>query len=122
MAPFDLQVGQTRTLDARLDVASVQSEVEVKAEAPLAQTSAAVGSVIAGEQIQNLPINGRNWAGLMALAPGAIDSGVGDEKSVRFAGRGIDDNNYRIDGVDATGIQNQGQRTQHPPANLRPRR
>ncbi len=111
VAPFDLQVGQTRTLDARLDVASVQSEVEVKADAPLAQTSAAVGSVIAGEQIQNLPINGRNWAGLMALAPGAIDSGVGDEKSVRFAGRGIDDNNYRIDGVDATGIQNQGQRT-----------
>ena len=109
--PFELQVGQTRTIDAKLAIAGVQSKVDVSADAPLAQTSAAVGGVIAGEQIQNLPVNGRNWASLMALVPGAIDTGVGDQKSIRFAGRAQDDNNYRFDGVDATGIQNQGQRT-----------
>jgi len=109
--PFELQVGQTRTLAAKLAVTGVETKVEIRADAPLVQSSAAVGGVIAGEQIQNLPVNGRNWAGLMALVPGAIDSGVSDQKSVRFAGRATDDNNYRIDGVDATGIQNQGQRT-----------
>ena len=109
--PFQLQVGQTRTLDVTLAVAGVQSEIQVSAEAPLAQTSAAIGGVIAGEQIQNLPVNGRNWNSLSVLTPGAIDTGVDDQKSIRFAGRATDDNNYRFDGVDATGIQNQGQRT-----------
>ena len=85
--------------------------MQVTAEAPLAQTSAAVGGVIAGEQIQNLPVNGRNWNSLAVLTPGAVDTGVDDQKSIRFAGRATDDNNYRFDGVDATGIQNQGQRT-----------
>jgi hypothetical protein len=33
-------------------------------------------------------------------------------KSIRFAGRGLDDNNYTLDGVDATGIVNQAQRGQ----------
>jgi len=108
---FELQVGQTRTIDAVLSVAGVQSQVQVTADAPLAQTSAAVGGVIAGEQIQNLPVNGRNWNSLAVLTPGAIDTGVDDQKSIRFAGRATDDNNYRFDGVDATGIQNQGQRT-----------
>lgn len=108
---FELQVGQTRTIDLKLAVAGVQSKIEVTAETPLVQTSAVVGGVISGGQIQNLPVNGRNFNSLMALVPGAIDSGVNDQKSVRFAGRGVDDNNFRFDGVDATGIQNQGQRT-----------
>ena len=43
----------------------------------------------------------------MALVPGAIDSGGGTQKSIRLAGRGGDDNNFRFDGVDATGISNQ---------------
>ena len=47
----------------------------------------------------------------MALVPGAVDTGTGDQKSIRFAGRAQDDNYYRFDGVDATGGQNQGQRT-----------
>lgn len=111
VADFELQVGQTRTIDVRLTVGGVQTKIEVSAEAPLVQSSAVVGGVISGEQIQNLPVNGRNWASLMSLVPGGIDTGVNDEKSVRFAGRATDDNNFRFDGVDATGIQNQGQRT-----------
>jgi hypothetical protein len=110
IAKFELQVGQTKTLDARLGVSGVQTQVQVSDDAPLAETSASVGGVIAGSQVQNLPVNGRNFNNLMSLVPGAIDSGTNDQKSVRFAGRGLDDNNFRFDGVDATGIQNQGQR------------
>jgi hypothetical protein len=60
IAPFELQVGQTKTLDARLGVSGVQTQVEVSDNAPLAETSASVGGVIAGNQVQNLPVNGRN--------------------------------------------------------------
>src|SRR5262249_41891220 len=38
---------------------------------------------------------------------GRIDSGGGTQKTIRFAGRGADDNNFRFDGVDATAISNQ---------------
>jgi hypothetical protein len=55
-------------------------------------------------------LNGRNWATLTALAPGAIDSGGSNQRSIRFTGRGRDDMNIVYDGVDATGIANQAQK------------
>lgn len=111
IAAFAVEVGQTRTLDVHLAPAGDTAETTVTAPAALEQTTAAVGGVLAPEQIANLPINGRNWTNLMALVPGAVDTGTGDQKSIRFAGRAQDDNYYRFDGVDATGGQNQGQRT-----------
>jgi hypothetical protein len=47
---------------------------------------------------------------LTALAPGAIDNGAGDQRTIRFAGHGLDDNNLTLDGVDATAVYNQEQR------------
>ncbi len=108
-----LQVGQNRTLDARVQLASVGTSVTVnETVSDLAQTSAEVSGVISGQQVRDLPLNGRNWASLMAQTPGAIDSGgsTGSQHSIRFVGRGLDDNNYRFDGVDATGILNQAQK------------
>ena len=106
-----LQVGRNLTLDAHLELASSVSTVEVSAAAPpLDETSATVGGVVSGEQVRQLPINGRSWASLQSQTPGAIDSGTGNQRSIRFAGHGLDDNNYRFDGVDATGIINQSQK------------
>ena len=106
-----LQVGQNLTLDARLSVSSTSTTVDVgETAAPLDQTSATVGGVVSGLQIRDLPINGRSWANLMTQIPGAIDSGSGQQRDIRFVGRGQDDNNYRFDGVDATGILNQSQK------------
>ena len=104
----ELAVGQTRTINAELQVATSAQAVEVVDEAvALTQSSSTVGGVIAQQQVASLPLNGRAWTSLMALVPGAIDSGGGTQKSIRFAGRGADDNNYRFDGVDATAISNQ---------------
>ena len=108
-----LQVGQNRTLDAQMQLASVGASVTVnETVSDLAQTSAEFSGVISGQPVQELPRNGRNWASLMAQTPGAIDSGgaSGSQHSIRFVGRGLDDNNYRFDGVDATGILNQAQK------------
>jgi hypothetical protein len=62
-------------------------------------------------QIDNLPTNGRNWSTLTILAPWAQDDGGGDQRTIRFAGRARDDNNFTFDGVDAIGIQEQAQKS-----------
>ena len=105
----DLNVGETKTLRFALEIAGIDIGVDVVAEADLPKTSAAVGATFNNTQMSQLPINGRNWASLMALTPGAIDTGAGNGASVRFFAQGGDDNNYRIDGVDATSVRNQSE-------------
>lgn len=108
-----LQVGETHTLDIPLAVGQVSEKVEVTAEVgPAERTSAAAASVIDSNQIAALPVNGRDWSGLTLLAPFAQDDGGGDQRTIRFAGRARDDNNFSFDGVDAGGIQEQAQKSQ----------
>src|SRR5262245_4203773 len=106
-AEVDLGVGETKTLDFAFEIATTETTVEVAAEADLARTSAAVGATFDNTQISQLPINGRNWGGLMTLTPGAVDTGAGNGASVRFFGQDGDDNNYRIDSMNATSVRNQ---------------
>ncbi len=101
-------VGQTRTLDAKLPVSGAQERVEVPASSgQLNETSDALGVPIGQVQAKELPLNGRNWAALTALIPGAVDTGGSNQRSIRFAGRGRDDNNWTYDGIDATNVINQ---------------
>jgi len=84
---FSLDVGKTRTLNADLRVAAVRTDVTVVGATPdLNVTSAEVGGVIQGSQLQALPVNGRYWASLEVLAPGAISSGTGTQDTIRFSG------------------------------------
>jgi hypothetical protein len=50
---------------------------------------------------------------LTTLVPGAVDGaggpGAGNQRSIRYAGRGRDDNDYTYDGIDATYVINQSQ-------------
>ena len=108
-----LQVGQTRTLDVKLDIGDITEKVEVHVGlSPEERSSAESSAVISTDQIENLPLNGRNWANLTRLAPWAQDDGGGDQRTIRFAGRGRDDNTFSYDGVDATGIQEQAQKAE----------
>ena len=104
-------VGQTRRLDVRLEL--TQEKAQTTVTEPLVQldeVDATVGVAIERAQVNDLPINGRNWATLTALAPGAINNGAGDQRPIRFAGHGLDDNTLTLDGVDATAVYNQEQR------------
>jgi hypothetical protein len=108
-----LQVGQIRTLDMKLEVGAIAERIEVTAAANSSdRSSAETGTVIDTSQIANLPNNGRDWASFTLLAPFAQDDGGGDQRTIRFAGRARDDNNFQIDGVDAGGIQEQAQKSQ----------
>ena len=105
---------QTRTLNATLQVAGKKEVVEVLASPQsLDQTTNTLGTEIERVQGQELPLNGQNWATLTALIPAAVDTaggpGAGNQRSIRYAGRGRDDNNYTYDGIDATNIINQSQ-------------
>ncbi|HTS37858.1 MAG TPA: carboxypeptidase regulatory-like domain-containing protein [Candidatus Solibacter sp.] len=103
-------VGQTRTLDATLPVSGGEQRVHVSASSEqFNRTSDTLGAPIEQVQADELPLNGRNWAELTALVPGAVDTGGSNQRSVRFAGRGRDDNNFTYDGIDATNVINQGQ-------------
>src|SRR5580692_9154223 len=108
-----LHVGQTHTLDIALAVGDIKEEIEVHAtNAPVDRNSAQASTVIRTDQIANLPNNGRDWASFTLLAPFAQDDGGGDQRTIRFAGRARDDNNFQFDGVDAGGIQEQAQKSQ----------
>src|SRR5262245_14607149 len=107
----DLLYGQTRTVDAQLEVGGFSEivTVDATAEAPN-RTNAEVSGVIESAQIKEIPVSGRNWASLMILAPGAINYGDGAQRAIRFSGHSLDDSNFTFDGVDTSGVQEQTQK------------
>src|ERR1017187_9565462 len=108
---IELSVGQTRTVNVQLEVGAATTTVEVRASAQaLESNNAEISTVIRTRQVEDIPLNGRDWATLMTLAPGAVNLGAGGQRDLRFVGRGIDDSNYTYDGVDATGVQEQSQK------------
>jgi len=107
-------LGRTRTLNATLKPAGAQEQVKVVASRPsMDQTADTWGTGIERIQAEQLPLDGQNWATLTTLVPGAVDAaggpGAGNQRSIRYAGRGRDDNNYTYDGIDATYVINQSQ-------------
>lgn len=104
-------IGRTRSLNATLRVSGPQEDVRVSASSALLDhNTSAVTGLIEKQQADDLPLNGRNWASLTAFVPGAIDTGGSNQRTIRFAGRGLDDSNWTYDGVDSTNIVNQTQR------------
>ena len=102
-----LNVATTRTLEIELSNASVEEQITVVDEAPLVQTTPSIGTVVSEEQLENLPLNGRQFANLAVLAPGTGLSYNSDptkpgQLTVALNG-GIGRNvNYVIDGGDNT--------------------
>ena len=106
----ELTVGRTLTLNVGLQVGGIAQRVSVSSQtSQLDETSATLGVQTEPRQVKDLPLNGRNWSTLTALAPGAVDTGGSNQRSIRFAGRGLNDNNFTYDGIDATNIVNQAQ-------------
>src|SRR5687768_454811 len=67
-----LLVGQTASLDTQMSPSTVQETVTVTAEAPLLNvTTSSLGGNVDPTQVQELPVNGRNWMALALLAPGS---------------------------------------------------
>jgi hypothetical protein len=68
-----LDVSQQREVDFTLALEGVTATVEVSAAPPLINTTnATLAQVVSSEQVENLPLNGRNIEGLMTMQPGIV--------------------------------------------------
>lgn len=82
-----LGVGQIETRAIELGIAVLTEAVTVAANAPVLDLSSAkIGVNISPDEVENLPVNGRNFANLMTLATGATSDGNGGWASIRFNG------------------------------------
>jgi outer membrane receptor protein involved in Fe transport len=98
-----LGLGDRKTVDTALQVAGLTESVTVAgAASSLDLTSARIGVNVSTEEIDQLPVNGRNFANLMTLATGATSDGNGGWASVRFNGKSNQQNYLNYDGVDGT--------------------
>jgi outer membrane receptor protein involved in Fe transport len=69
---IQLLLGRDATVSFRMAPATLAETVTVTGEAPLIDTnSSTVGANIDPRQMQELPVNGRNWMDLTLLTPGA---------------------------------------------------
>lgn len=79
---FDLQVDQKARVDFVLQLGAVSESVEVTAAAPLVKSETAeLGEVITEKAVRELPLNGRNFAQLVYLAPGVTPGQQGENLS-----------------------------------------
>src|SRR5579884_1290123 len=70
-----LAVSQQAVINARLQLQTVTSSVEVKESAPLLDTgSAAIGTTVSGASTRDIPLYGRSYFGLVFLAGGVTES------------------------------------------------
>lgn len=73
--PFTLTVSQVATVDFTLSVGSESTVITVQGAAPLLDTSQiSLGMVINTRQVNDLPLNGRNFTELLTLTPGVTSA------------------------------------------------
>ncbi|MDQ3805185.1 MAG: TonB-dependent receptor [Acidobacteriota bacterium] len=114
-----LEIQQVASLNFALEAGGVSEVIEVTADAPLVEAStSAIGEVIQGRQIVELPLNGRNVLELARLVPGVTQgvpsgfaTGVGGNAetfvnrntggaALSVNGQRTQANNFLLDGVD----------------------
>jgi len=73
LADIDLGVDQRVRLNVKLEIGTVAETVTVSGVSPLVQTSSSeLGTTVQQEQIQTLPLNGRNFVNLTRTVPGVV--------------------------------------------------
>jgi hypothetical protein len=102
-----LNIATDRQLDVTLKPATVSESITVTAETPLVSASPAVGTVVSQQELESLPLNGRQFANLASLAPGTTLSVNSDptkpgQLTVALNGGSGRNVNYIIDGGDNT--------------------
>src|SRR5260370_31524905 len=103
-----VEVGVVSTIDLTLEVGSETAVVEVQASAVAVNTSQAiVQDVISATQIEELPVDGRNFLDLASLEPGVqvqdgatFDPTKNGFSSISFGGRAGRTARIEVDGLD----------------------
>jgi hypothetical protein len=106
----NVQVGNTATVNAKLAVGQESTVVEVQGSVVQVNTEqATVQGVLTSSQIENLPVNGRNFLDLAQLEPGVqiqdgqnFDPTKAGYSSISFGGRFGRTALINVDGVDVS--------------------
>ncbi len=112
---IEVQVQQTVRADVTLQVGQLTESVEISAAADLLQAeNASIGTVIGNKGVTELPLNGRNYLSLVALAAnvdtlspssgqaGSREGGDRASQSISAAGQRIMFDYFTLDGVNNT--------------------
>jgi outer membrane receptor protein involved in Fe transport len=104
-----LNVNETASVSPRLAVGSEKEQVEVTADAALIEpTVTSMGKVVEQRELEDLPLNGRNFSqlgllqpGVVPLTPGIAEAGGSLRNGQGYAvnGQRPESNNFLIDGA-----------------------
>ena len=118
--PFALEIDQTAKVDATVKIgASSTVEVTAAFHPILDTTDATLGNTLSTNEIQNIPLNGRNFSSLTLYQPGSINTdptGMSGNNAIErntynngvvaINGNRQQENNYTIEGADNNEPQN----------------
>ncbi len=106
---ISLNVNETASVSSRLAVGSEKQQVLVSGDAPLIEpTVTSMGKVVQQREMEDLPLNGRNFSqlgllqpGVVPLTPGLAEAGGGlrDGQAYAVNGQRPESNNFLIDGA-----------------------
>jgi hypothetical protein len=99
-----VQLGTEVALDFTLTIASTEERITVFAS-PLDTLQTAIASVVTQQQMDTLPINGRNFISFAVITPGVTNDntpqqGASATSGLTFGGQRARSNNITVDGVD----------------------
>ena len=102
-----LTVATERKLEITMNPSKLEESITVVDEAPLVATSPSIGATVSQNELENLPLNGRQFANLATLAPGTTlgvnsDPTKPGQQVVQLNGGTGRNVNYLIDGGDNT--------------------
>src|SRR5262245_14758518 len=97
-----LNVEQVARLDFTLETGAVSDTVTITGDAPIMNTeTSSVGQVVDNKTVVTLPLNGRNYSQLAALASGATPNpGSRTEDGFSLNGNRLFQNSFQVDGAD----------------------
>src|SRR3984885_2523190 len=95
-----IEVAQDLRVDMSLPTGSVNETVVVTDEIPLVDSvSSTLGGILSNAEINDLPLNGRNYENLLQLRPGVMRYPGGGFSTTSTNGLRAEDNAYFIEGL-----------------------
>jgi Carboxypeptidase regulatory-like domain/TonB dependent receptor len=120
IAPFTLEIDQTAKINATMKIGTSSTVIVQDTVHPILDTTdATLGTTLSTTEIENIPLNGRNFSSLTLFQPGAIatdptgmtgnnaiERNTYNSGTVTVNGNRAQENNYTIEGAENNEPQN----------------
>ena len=96
-----LAVGDRLRVNVNMSVGGVSAVVEVANQTPTDTETAVIGDTVTIERIQDNPVNGRDFTGLLATVPGSVQTANQFQTSINGIPSTFGGASVLVDGIDA---------------------